>query len=262
VFDGARRTVQADRRQRLTRIVVGQHDVVTALGRAAKALLAKHSSLGPLLLVGLVSAVENFFRDVFSRVITICPTSQAAAAEQSVCLGAVVWHGSQLPERGAFEHLSFASADEVRKICKKFLGYEVQKHGSANAALDEYDKVCELRHGIVHAGGQLPARNAIRLHISRRQTRMGISIGYAELQECGAVCSSLVAAFNTELFGELARRWAMDWSRKPSWDPKGAGRRFREIPDLFLSQIDASDTQIPEPMTLKRCMAHVLGEYA
>ncbi len=35
--------------------------------------LQQHPSMGTLLLVGLISASENYFRDLFARIIRICP---------------------------------------------------------------------------------------------------------------------------------------------------------------------------------------------
>jgi hypothetical protein len=44
------------------------------------AFLSAHPSMGPLLLVGLVSATENYFRDIFTRVIQV-PSCKSACCE-------------------------------------------------------------------------------------------------------------------------------------------------------------------------------------
>jgi hypothetical protein len=88
-----------------------------------------------------VSTTENYFRDLFTRVIRLCPVAKAASADQTVKLGSVVWHGGQDAERGAFEHISFAGAENLITTSKKFLGYSLKR----TQLVEEFDKVCELR---------------------------------------------------------------------------------------------------------------------
>ncbi|MFC6652316.1 hypothetical protein [Paenibacillus rhizoplanae] len=81
-------------------------------------LLDQNKALGPLLLVGIISATENYFRDMLANIIRICPSAQECASKQSINLGSVVWHGAINVERGAFENTSFAGIDGITAACK------------------------------------------------------------------------------------------------------------------------------------------------
>src|SRR5689334_10017694 len=58
---------------------------------ATPTFLGQHPASGSLMLIGIVSALENFFRDLFASIISICPVSQAAASAQNINLGSVLW---------------------------------------------------------------------------------------------------------------------------------------------------------------------------
>jgi hypothetical protein len=222
------------------------------------AFLSAHPSMGPLLLVGLVSATENYFRDIFSRLIQICPIAKATSADQSIKLGSVVWHGGRDVERGAFEHISFADVDTVIRASRNFLKYELQKTDT----LLEFGKVCELRHGIVHSGAVLAGKNALNLQLPATTGTLRIEVGFAQLQECGAICTSLVASVNTELFSEMAKRWAVNWPRLPSWNIHQKHDLFKAIWNIFFSKQDAHSAAIPLSLSLTKCKNRVSSEFS
>ena len=219
--------------------------------------LSEHPSMGPLLLVGLVSATENYFRDIFSRLIQICPIAKATSADQSIKLGSVIWHGGRDVERGAFEHMSFADVDTLIKASKNFLKYELRRTDT----LLEFGKVCELRHGIVHSGAVLAGRNALNLQLPSSIGALRIDVGFAQLQECGAVCTSLITAVNTELFGEMAKRWAVIWPKLPSWNIHQKHALFKGIWNIFSSQQDAQNAAVPVSLSLMKCKNRVSSEF-
>jgi len=234
---------------------------IALLKAADSAYLSAHPSIGPLALVGTVSATENYLRDVLARIIALCPIAQDAAASQSISLGTVIWHSGVLPERGAFEHLSFAGADNTRLTIRKFIGYELKKNGPTEAMLAEFDKVCELRHGIVHSGGIIAGKNALRLQLKRGACGLCTRVTFAELQECADVCTTFVVALNTELFACLAERWATAWRRRATWEPRRANSLFVELWRTFSSATDSRTGQIADPVSLVRCRNAVKQEY-
>lgn len=211
--------------------------------------LTANPEMGALLLVGIVSITENFFRDIFSRIIQLCPVARAASADQPVRLGSVVWHGGVDAERGAFEHLSFASADSLISTPKKFLDYSLRR----TTVVDEFDKVCELRHGIVHSSSVLAGKNAIRLQLTAAASPLRIVVGFGELQEAAAICTALVVSINRELFIEMARRWAKEWPHTPGWQSSQRHHRFKAVWRTFHSSVDELNGTIPAPMSLIQC---------
>lgn len=224
-------------------------------------ILEDNKVLGPLLFVGIVSNTENYFRDIFARVIQICPISQATCASQNICLGSVIWHLKNNVERGLFENISFADADTIKKTCKKYLDYDIEKKSATAAALEEFDKICELRHGIVHSNSIIAGKNALKLGIKSNNKALKISIGYKQLQECALICTTLVTSFNTELFTTLVKRWAVDWTKLPSWDTNNDNALFNIIWKTFSSTIDNFNGTIQYKTTMQRCRNLVKKEF-
>jgi hypothetical protein len=214
--------------------------------------------MGPLLLVGLVSATENYFRDVFAGIIRLCPTAQSKSADHSIKLGSVIWHSGVDVERGAFEHISFASGERLIKSSKEYLAYTLKQ----TSIVDEFDKVCELRHGIVHSGAIIAGKNAIRLQLPPTKEPLRITVDFARLQECGSICTTLVASINSELFAELARRWAVVWPKLPSWNSERTHALFRQVWSTFFSAYDHTNGTIPTSLSLMKCKHRVLAEYS
>jgi hypothetical protein len=232
----------------------------TILRAADPTFLNTHAAMGPLMLVGLVSATENYFRDVFAAVLSFCPVAQAASSTQTVNLGTVMWHAGRVPERGAFERLSFASAENIQNTSKNFLAYSFTSRGATDASLKEFDRVCELRHGIVHSGGVLAGKNALKLQVMAPPLSR-CSVGFAELQEGAAVCTTLVVAANAELFGAMCKRWAIEWRQHRSWDPTKKRQRFRAIWTAFRSEYDLEGGLVTNPIGPVRCRNLVQKEF-
>lgn len=235
----------------LDRFYIASQDILRI---GTPSALSQHAALGPLLLVGLCSITENYFRDVFALILRICPIAQATASDQSVKLGSVVWYAGGDMERGAFEHMSFAGAENLLKTAKVFLDFQLRK----TSVYDEFDKVCELRHSIVHASSVLGGRNAVSLQLAPTPTPLQVVVGFSELQQCAAICTALAVSVNRDLFFEMARRWARVWPLMPSWQASRAHSAFRAIWDGFHSRIDAANLTIPDPMTIVRCKNQVL----
>ena len=219
--------------------------------------LLAHPTIASLLIVGIVSATENYFRDVFGRIIKICPIAKSASSEQSINLGSVMWHGGLDIERSAFEHISFADVNNITKTCKNYINYQISKA----ATMLEFEKVCQLRHGIVHSGAIMAGKNAIRLQIPTANGKLKINIGYPQLQECSNICTTLVASVNTELFIEMAKRWAIEWPKIPSWEPSKRHFYFKAIWNTFYSVRDATNGTIPVAISLIKCRNLILSEY-
>ena len=210
-----------------------------------------------LLFVGLISSTENYFRDILGFVLTVCPCAQAHAADEKVQLGSLLWAENSLQNRSAFEFMAFSSSENIRKAVANFACYQVRKGGDFDMALKEYDKLCELRHAVVHSGHIVAGKNAIKLGLARTNKTMKVRLRYADLQSAGSVCTALVQAANTELFEALISRWAQDWRVLPSWQPAREIPTLRKLRDGFLSKRDQTNKTIPSNHTLSSLMAEL-----
>lgn len=197
--------------------------------------LSEQIILGRLLALNVVSAAEAYFRSALSAAIDMCPVAQAVAAEKTINLGGVLWHGRKGFSRSAFDHLSFASSDDLKKASSAYLGLSLP-NATFQSPLSEYDKVCHLRHGIVHNDGVLPGRNAVKLDVRRMNGPARMKVDYRSLQEIAAVTTTLVGTYNRELFEFLCKRWAIDWRNRADWNPNREVISFNRIWDLCASR--------------------------
>lgn len=209
-----------------------------AITTAAPALMAQAPWLSGYVVASIISALELYFRQIFSEVLALCPDSRKLSAEQSVHLGAVLWHGDKVFSLAAFEHISFAGSDKIKKCSKDFIGFEISKNSNTSAALEEFDKICELRHGIVHSGLVLPGKNAIKLRATRGAKNSIIEFDIARIHEATSVCTALVESYNAELFEKMIGRWATTWRLAPSWNPQDESKKFKRLCEMFHSVLN------------------------
>lgn len=190
--------------------------------------------LGRLLLVGAVSAFENYCRGILSGCLELCPISQSRSSEKNVSLGGAIWHGRKGSfNRSAFEHKSFADAKELKSVFKEYIDFDLSSSTYFDL-LRSFETIMQLRHAIVHSDGVLPGRNAVKLEVRRTGSALAIRINQSRLQECILVLNSLVVTINRNLFSDICKRWAVDWRRRADWDPDTENKTIYAIFDLFV----------------------------
>lgn len=218
------------------------------------------STLGALSAVGVVSCCENYFRQIFSAILGLCTDAQKVAALQTVNMGSVIWHPNSEIARGAFEHTSLAASDNIFKTSEKYLGIKFKSLG-LDAIFKEFDKICELRHGIVHSNRILAGKNGIKLQLAASEKLTRIEVGFAKLQEILAVCQAMIISTNSKLFGVMCERWAKSWRLNPSWVVSKEGEKFKQIWMLFHSNIDSNNNLITGNYTWIKCKNEVKKEF-
>jgi len=216
---------------------------------------------GGLMFVGLISATENYFRDVLGFILTVCPKAQSSAAEEKVQLGSLLWAENDLRNRSAFEFIAFSSAENIKKAISRFACHNIRGGGSFDSTLREYDKLCELRHAIVHSNHLVAGKNAIKLGLRRTSSPVKVRLGYAGLQAAGTVCTSLVQSANVELFEVITTRWATEWRHSASWDPSADRALLRRVRSGFVSRRDRRNSSIVRPLTDAQLFAELQTEF-
>lgn len=214
-----------------------------------------------LLFVGLISSTENYFRDVLGFILSICPIAQANAADEKVQLGSLLWAEDHLQNRSAFEFFAFSSADSVRKAVTKFVNLPIKQNGTFDLMLKEYDKLCELRHAVVHSGHIVAGKNAIRLGLTRSSSPLKVRIRYPDLQQAGEVCTALVQAANNELFEAMIGRWATEWRNVPSWNPSRESKLLSKLHNGFLSERDSQNNAIANKRSIRSLKSKIKAAF-
>jgi hypothetical protein len=197
--------------------------------------LARSSTLGRLLLLGLVSGAEGYFRSVLAGVVRICPLSRAAAGEQQLSLSALDYYGIEDIELALFDRVSLASLKELRTWTKRLLGLDFSDGTPVGASLVQFDRICHLRHASVHAQGVLGSGNVRELGLTATGQHV-VELDFAALQQAGAVCHAAVRSYNLWLYETIVTRWntsnvlARIWADdRPIFEPLFA--LFRSVKD-------------------------------
>jgi len=205
-------------------------------------------SIPPLVLVGLISLTENYFREILAGVICICPKAKQKSANKSVNL-ATAWFGFGEMEKGAFENTSFSDPKTVKKNLNDLTGVNVSNSNQISTPLEEFGRLCELRHAIVHSAGLLAGKNAVKLELPNSRNSTKVKIGYSEIQEAAEICTALVCAVNLELFINTSAKWLNEWPRTPAYRGQNSNALFKKVWILFYSHFDGSNGLITGSLT-------------
>ena len=222
--------------------------------------LGQNEHLGGLLLLGAVSAAEGYFRSIFSQVLEICPMSREASAEKQINLGGVLWHGYSEFRRSAFEHITFCSREDLKRHSRAYICFDLQDSYFKDP-LSEFDKVCHLRHGLIHNGGILPGRNAVQVGAKPGRSPKRIDLDFGNLQSLIAAIDTLVLTFNRELFNEMCRRWATSWRQRNDWDGANASRIFNFIWRVHFCKELHSQRPGKRNITRSECLNKIVSQY-
>ncbi|MGE4528471.1 MAG: hypothetical protein AB7D00_08910 [Rhodospirillaceae bacterium] len=237
-----------------------RRSVALILAYGTESRLKENEFIGRLLALGIVAAAEAYFRATLSACIELCPIAQSGAATKVINLGGLLWHGKQGFSRSAFEHSSFASRDELYRACKDYLSVKLDDT-KFKSLLDQYEKVCHLRHAIVHGDGMLPGRNAVQLNVPKYVKPVRIVIHYANIQDIAAVINTLVFTLNRELFAVMCERWAISWRGRADWDPALERTTFNKLWAIFHSADGRRSRRGRSKITRASCMAEVKAQY-
>lgn len=224
-------------------------------------IAANGGTISGLMLVGLISATENYFRDILGDILAVCPTSQNKSVEQKIQLGSVLWGGKDVHNRTAFEFLAFSNSKNVLETFNNFLGHVVIQRGAWKVWLTEYDKLCELRHAVVHSDNLIAGKNAIKLALQNNKKPLRIKIDYANLQNASLVCTSIVQAANNELFEMMVQRWAESWRQAGVPANLVSDKMLLTIRRMFLSSRDRANRTISSKQTDRAFIANVKADF-
>lgn len=206
-----------------------------ANGLAAKLTKAPYDGdaevLG-LLLLGVVSAAEFYFRSVLGVALDVCPLCREHAEMLQVPIGAFEFFAESgySHAMGSFEHESLADAKKIRSECKRFTGFDVSKDASADKAIGDFELLCELRHCLVHARG-LAGLKACKALNSGHRSLQRLLVGKVEAFELLKLSHNAVRAFNRFLANSILNRWVDQDQFSGTWKYDKAA--FKRVIEAF-----------------------------
>lgn len=168
------------------------------------------SELTNMIFLGFISAVESYIRKILRLIINVDKNAQVKCENQMIKFGAVLSHEDEtMLAESLLEDYSFASAFNIKESIDKFLNIKCKKETQPlNKALEEYSRVCQLRHCVIHRFGFLGSNNAIVLGLSQHKDfiEKPLIIDFEQLNEIARVCENVVKVINNFLFAEVLER--------------------------------------------------------
>lgn len=187
-----------------------------------------------LLLLGLVSSCEYYFRRVLSETVSSCPISRAHCSRHDVKYSAATYFAARNIGLALTDDAVFSGAHNIETETKRLTGISVSDSTSLKEALSEYQKVCVIRHASVHSYGLLGGKNFSELDIDSTGN-CEVALTSKSFQEIADVCLNLVRAYNRQLWTTLVSRMNSRGNLKFNDSEKDRDLFFK-IASVFWSQ--------------------------
>lgn len=161
-----------------------------------------------LLLLGVVSAAEFYFRSILAQCLEICPYALKHAERVQVPLGSISYYGTKPRALGlsVFEHKSLAGSAEIKNEVSRLLGIAIPSGSSVATALIGFDSLCELRHAAIHTRGFISSKAAADLGLPYGSLQK-IDIIQASAFDLTKLSHNAVRSFNRFLINAILDRW-------------------------------------------------------
>lgn len=196
------------------------------------------NQLASLILLGYVSAVESYFREIIRKLILVDNASHKKCEKQSLTYGAALTHESEMLPEALLEACSFTGSNNIKESLKNFLGITQGDYSSdVNEALYQFSKVCQLRHCSVHRFGRLGSNNAIALGLEEHKEYLEkpLKIDFNTLQDIFLICNNTVKEINNFLFEKILTRSVSEGVYDWKWDLRKDKAEFKKCYDMFVS---------------------------
>lgn len=194
---------------------------------------------GLILSSSAVSAAEDYFRSILTEMVTVCPCCEERVQPLETRME-YVFSGS-VPDavRGMLDGQSFSSKSNVVSWSKKIAGVEIKSVRSLDVLLDEFERICHIRHAAVHSGGYVSNRGAAALGVPS-----GTWISFASpvaIHEIVGVTAATIRAYNQVLFESVLSEWLSAGTILGNWATdkdtfSGLWRAFRSEGDIASSR--------------------------
>lgn len=227
-----------------------------ALNRLYLNMQTPPAILGSLMLLGYVSAVESYLRALIRELVNWDPYSRWSAEGREITFGAALrYRGTLLPEV-LTEKQSLAGERNIRDAFEKLLGIK-QLDSSLKLPLENFDRICHLRHCCTHRFGHLGTHSANMLGFNLHEPFLEkpIKLSSEDLDEIAGSLRNFVRAINKQCFkAVLERTVKFSKNKKPadsdrrqfyfdedwSWNFVKDSRRFKGYYEIFKTETDAS----------------------
>tara|TARA_R110002033_G_C3889177_1_gene238664 strand:+ start:2128 stop:2997 length:870 start_codon:yes stop_codon:yes gene_type:complete len=209
-----------------------------------------NETLHNLILLGYVSAVESFFRELIRKLVIIDNHSSKHCEKHDLKYGAALLHTKELMPEALLEGVSFASSANIASSLKNFLDIKsIFNHSNIKDATDKFQDICQLRHILIHRYGKLGIENLIKLrsHSIEDCLEKPLELNAAKLYQINVICNNLILEFNQFIFDSTLERTAQPSSDIWQWDYRKDRKTFLKYISIFHSDSNppSGGTRLP-----------------
>lgn len=196
-------------------------------------------TLHNLILLGYVSAVESFFRELIRKLIIIDNHSSKHCEKHNLKYGAALMHKKELMPEALLEGISFASSTNIASSLKDFLDIKsIFNNSNIKDATDKFQDICQLRHILIHRYGKLGIENLIKLrsHPIEDCLEKPLELNATKLYQINIICNNLILEINQFIFNITLERTAQPSANIWQWDYRKDKKKFLEYFSIFNSE--------------------------
>jgi hypothetical protein len=210
--------------------------------------------LSRLFLLGYVSAVEGYMRSLIRRIVQCDDYTRTRCEPFQLSYGAVLHHRPEALPDALVEETNFSTQGDIAKALQKFVGFEALS-ASTKGLIQDFDRICQLRHCCTHRFGKLGAKNATHLGLQAHSQFLErqIVLTRDSIADIADIIFALIKSLNNDVFGFVMKRSAtaphpftghlgIGWT----WHKARDRARFKSYYEVFYSSTDAVPSLPPE----------------
>lgn len=200
--------------------------------------------LNNLVFLGYMSAVESYFRCLVRQLIWADELTAESVEDVKITFGAARHAKQELLPEVLMEEMTFITLDSVKDLLTKIIGIPI---GGISDVVKEYDRICQLRHCIVHRFGRLGSKNAMKLGFGSHRTLLEkkIKIRCHQLEALAFNLLNFVKAINNHIYAGVMKRSAersVEWK----WNSDVDRTLFEQMYAVFRQSTSPGASHSPE----------------
>lgn len=163
--------------------------------------------LGGQILLGYVSATELYLRESAATSARICPIIRNLNKAATIPFGALDYYTKETIEHALTERVSFSEPGAIGKHLRTRLGVDFSNNGSLYRSIEDFERLCQLRHSLVHSSGVMNSSNATLLLGEECGSSRVTRIDQSGIQLVASVTINLVRDINLSLMRSIIWNW-------------------------------------------------------
>ncbi len=168
-----------------------------------------------LSLLGHISAVESYMREIVTKIINIDQQSYNKCINKSITFLAANSHTKETLPESLLENSNFISYNEIKNLLNDYIDLnldQIKLNSSIKDLMHEYEKICQIRNAIIHRFSKIGIKNLekLDLHSDTNLLEKKIEVDWVFIQRVTDICFNLVMELNNLLAENIILRNIVD----------------------------------------------------